>query len=81
MRKTIFLTADECHGAAPLLNGFIPALGQKFTVVTTSTVTGTFSNTTIPINSTEHFAISYTNYKGSTDRRVRPRDGLIESSC
>jgi len=46
--------------AAPLLNGFTPTVGQTFTVVSASTVTGTFSNTTIPINSSEHFAISYT---------------------
>jgi hypothetical protein len=46
--------------AAPLLNGFIPTVGETFTVVSATPVTGTFSNTTIPINSSEHFAISYT---------------------
>jgi len=46
--------------AAPLLSRFTPTVGQTFTVVSASPVTGTFSNTTIPINSTEHFAISYT---------------------
>jgi hypothetical protein len=49
--------------AAPLLSGFTPTVGQKFTVVSASPVTGTFSNTTIPINSSEHFAISYTTTK------------------
>jgi hypothetical protein len=48
---------------APLLSGFTPTVGQKFTVVSASPVTGTFSNTTIPINSSEHFAISYTTTK------------------
>jgi hypothetical protein len=46
--------------AAPLLNGFTPTVGETFTVLIASPVTGTFSNTTIPINSSEHFAISYT---------------------
>jgi hypothetical protein len=46
--------------AAPLLNGFIPTVGETFTVVSATPVTGGFSNTTIPINSSEHFAISYT---------------------
>jgi len=49
--------------AAPLLNGFTPTVGQTFTVVSASPVVGTFSNTTIPINSSEHFAISYTTTK------------------
>jgi hypothetical protein len=46
--------------AAPLLSGFTPAVGQTFTVVSAGSLTGTFSNTTIAINSSEHFAISYT---------------------
>ncbi len=46
--------------AAPLIPGFTPTVGQTFTVLVASPVTGTFTNTTIPINSTEHFAISYT---------------------
>ncbi len=49
--------------AAPLLNGFTPTVGQTFTVVSASPVSGGFSNTTIPINSSEHFAISYTTLK------------------
>jgi hypothetical protein len=46
--------------AAPLINAFTPTLGQTFTVVSATKVNGTFSNSTIPINSSEHFAISYT---------------------
>jgi hypothetical protein len=49
--------------AAPLLNGFTPTVRETFTVLLASAVTGTFSNTTIPINSSEHFAISYTTTK------------------
>jgi len=46
--------------AAPLLNAYIPPVGQTFTVLTASSVSGAFTNTTIAINSSEHFAISYT---------------------
>jgi len=35
-------------------------LGEKFTVLSASSVTGTFSNTTIAINSTFHFTVTYT---------------------
>jgi len=35
-------------------------LGETFTVLTASSVTGTFSNSTIAINSTFHFNVSYT---------------------
>ena len=35
-------------------------LGEKFTVLSASSVTGTFSNTTIAINSTFEFTVSYT---------------------
>jgi hypothetical protein len=45
---------------AALINGFTPTVGQTFTVLTASSVGGTFSNSTIAINSTEHFAVSYT---------------------
>ena len=45
---------------APLLGGFTPTVGQTFTVLSGKTITGTFSNSTIPINSSEHFAIFYT---------------------
>lgn len=46
--------------AAPLLSAYVPPIGQAFTVLTASSVTGAFTNTTIAINSSEHFAISYT---------------------
>jgi len=45
---------------AALVNGFTPTVGQTFTVLTASGVAGTFSNSTIAINSTEHFVVSYT---------------------
>jgi len=45
---------------AALVNGFTPTVGQTFTVLTASSVAGTFSNSTIAINSTEHFSVSYT---------------------
>ncbi len=43
-----------------LASGFTPSLGSTFTVLTASSVAGTFSNSTIAINSTEHFNVSYT---------------------
>lgn len=46
--------------AAPLLSDFTPTVGQTFTVLTAANVMGTFSNSTIAINSSEYFAISYT---------------------
>ena len=46
--------------AATLINTFTPTVGQKFTVMSATKVAGTFSNTTIPINSTEQFTVSYT---------------------
>ena len=46
--------------AAPLLAGFTPTVGQTFTVLSATSVTGAFSNSTIAINSSEHFAVSYT---------------------
>jgi len=45
---------------ATLINAFTPTVGQTFTVLSATSVAGTFSNSTIAINSTEHFAISYT---------------------
>jgi len=45
---------------AAVVNGFTPTVGQTFTVLTASSVAGTFSNSTIAINSTEHFSVSYT---------------------
>ena len=46
--------------AANLINAFTPTVGQKFTVLNATSIAGTFSNSTIPINSSEHFAVSYT---------------------
>ncbi len=46
--------------AVTLINSFTPAIGNTFTVLTATSVTGTFTNTTIAINSSEHFVISYT---------------------
>jgi fibronectin-binding autotransporter adhesin len=48
--------------AVTLINGFTPTVGQTFTVLTATGGLGgtTFSNTTIAINSTEQFDISYT---------------------
>jgi fibronectin-binding autotransporter adhesin len=43
-----------------LASGFTPTIGSTFTVLTAATVTGTFSNSTIAINGTEHFNVSYT---------------------
>ena len=45
---------------AALINSFTPTVGQTFTILTASSVTGTFTNTTIAINSNEHFVVSYT---------------------
>jgi hypothetical protein len=42
------------------VNAFTPTIGQTFTILTAGSVSGTFTNTTIAINSSEHFAISYT---------------------
>ena len=44
---------------APVISGFVPTVGQTFTVISAVSVNGTFSNSTIAINSSEHFAISY----------------------
>ncbi|MGA8430194.1 MAG: hypothetical protein WB729_10260 [Candidatus Sulfotelmatobacter sp.] len=46
--------------AAPLIGSFVPTVGQTFTVLSAGSITGTFSNTTIAINSSEFFAVSYT---------------------
>ncbi len=46
--------------AAPVLSGFIPTVGETFTVLSAHSISGAFTNTTIAINSSEHFAISYT---------------------
>jgi len=46
--------------SAAQINAFVPTVGQTFTVLTASSVTGTFTNTTIAINSNEHYVVSYT---------------------
>jgi hypothetical protein len=45
---------------APLIGSFVPTVGQTFTVLSAGSVTGTFTNTTVAINSSEYFAVSYT---------------------
>jgi hypothetical protein len=46
--------------AIKLINGFVPAIGDTFNVVTGSAVSGTFSTVTgTSINSGEHFEVSY----------------------
>jgi hypothetical protein len=43
-----------------LINGFVPAIGNTFTVLTGSAVTGKFATVNgLSINSTEHFTIAY----------------------
>jgi hypothetical protein len=43
-----------------LINGFVPAVGKSFTILTAKSITGTFSTQYIVINSTEYFAVTYT---------------------
>jgi hypothetical protein len=44
-----------------LINGFVPAIGTKFTILTGSAVSGKFVTVNgLSINSSEHFDISYT---------------------
>jgi fibronectin-binding autotransporter adhesin len=45
---------------AELVDGFTPSLGETFTILTASHIFGAFTNSTIAINSSEHFAVSYT---------------------
>src|SRR4029077_18791780 len=45
---------------AAVVNGFTPTVGQAFTILTASSVSGTFTNSTIAINGSEHFVVSYT---------------------
>jgi hypothetical protein len=43
-----------------LINNFVPAIGDTFTVLTASAVTGTFATVNgLSINGSEHFAITY----------------------
>jgi hypothetical protein len=44
-----------------LINGFVPTIGETFTILTGSAVSGTFSKVNgTSINSSEHFDVSYT---------------------
>lgn len=43
-----------------LASGFTPTIGSSFTVLTATSIAGTFSNSTIAINGSEHFNVSYT---------------------
>jgi hypothetical protein len=43
-----------------LASGFTPTVGSTFTVLTASSISGSFSNSTIAINGSEHFNVSYT---------------------
>jgi fibronectin-binding autotransporter adhesin len=43
-----------------LASGFTPTVGSSFTLLTAASISGTFSNSTIAINSTEHFNVTYT---------------------
>jgi hypothetical protein len=45
---------------AALVNAFTPTVGQTFTVMTAGSITGAFANSTIAINGSEHFVVSYT---------------------
>jgi hypothetical protein len=45
---------------AGLLYGFVPTIGQTFTIITAPAVVGVFSNNQISINASEHFGVSYT---------------------
>jgi fibronectin-binding autotransporter adhesin len=46
--------------ALKLINGFVPAIGSSFTIVTGSAVTGTFPTVTgLSINAGEHFKVNY----------------------
>jgi hypothetical protein len=43
-----------------LINGFVPAIGDTFTIITGSVVTGTFTTVNgLSINGSEHFTITY----------------------
>jgi hypothetical protein len=61
-------TTASLNGAltTTLINGFVPTVGQTFTILNYTSETGTFAScdgrsggTTCPINSTEHFNITY----------------------
>jgi hypothetical protein len=44
-----------------LVNGFVPTVGDTFTILTGSAISGTFTTVTgTSINSSEHFEVNYT---------------------
>ncbi len=43
-----------------LINGFVPAVGKIFTILTAGSISGTFSTQYIGINGSEYFKVSYT---------------------
>src|SRR5580658_2933577 len=43
-----------------LINGFVPKVGAKFTILSAKSITGTFTTQYIVINGSEYFAVSYT---------------------
>jgi hypothetical protein len=43
-----------------LINSFTPTIGQTFTILSAHSISGTFTNSTIAINSGEQFDVSYT---------------------
>jgi len=45
---------------AGLVNAFTPTIGQTFTVLKAASITGAFANSTIAINGSEHYVVSYT---------------------
>jgi hypothetical protein len=45
---------------AGVVGSFVPTIGETFVILEASSLTGTFSNSTIAINATEHFDVSYT---------------------
>src|SRR4029077_209992 len=62
--------------------GFTPTIGSTFTVLTAGSVTGTFSNSAIGINGTEHFNVSYTSTGVvlTVAAGAAPQSGLGQSS-
>jgi hypothetical protein len=42
-----------------LINSFVPAIGDVFTIVTASAVSGTFKTTNLPLLSGAHWVVNY----------------------
>ena len=76
------ITSDTAFGQLAVSNGaslsgplsikrlstYLPAIGRTYTVLTAGAIAGSFSNSTVAINSGEHFAINYN--KTSTPQTV-----------